>query len=192
MLSLEEGIYAVKLARRAIEKYLENESVEEVFSDKFKEKMGVFVTLRKHNELRGCIGHPYPTTPLGEAIIDSGISAATRDPRFRPVTKSEMKEILLEVTILTPPERIVAKPKDLPKEVEIGRHGLIMKRGFNQGLLLPQVATEQNFDEDEFLSNTCMKAGLTPDAWLDEATEVMRFEGQIFEETDGEIKERKL
>ncbi len=181
-LSLEEGTKAVKLARRAIEEYLKTRKVtKEEFEGVFSQKRGVFTTLIKHGDLRGCIGFPYPIKRLGEAIIESAISAAVDDPRFEPVRLSEMDEIEVEVTILTEPERINASPKDLPKSIEIGRHGLLIKKGLFSGLLLPQVAVEFGFDAEEFLSQTCMKAGLSPDCWLTGA-EVYRFEGQIFKE----------
>jgi hypothetical protein len=192
LLSLEDGIRAVKLARKAIEVYLENKSViSERYEGVFAEKRGVFVTLRKNHNLRGCIGFPYPYKRLDEAIIDSAIAAATEDPRFPSVRLREMDEIIVEVTVLTPPERIKAKPEELPNHVEIGKHGLIVKRGAFSGLLLPQVATEYNFDAEEFLSQTCMKAGLPPDCWLLKDTEVFRYEGQIFEEMEprGEVFE---
>jgi len=142
--------------------------------------------------LRGCIGLPYPIKRLDDAIVDSAISAATQDPRFPPVELKEMDEIIVEVTVLTQPEKIVVKNRrDLPKHIEIGRHGLIIKRGAFSGLLLPQVAVEHGFDEEEFLVQTCFKAGLPPDAWLVDDTEVYRFEGQIFKEKTprGEIIE---
>ncbi|MEM2244050.1 MAG: TIGR00296 family protein, partial [Archaeoglobaceae archaeon] len=181
-LSLEEGTKAVKLARRAIEEYLETRKViREELGGVFSQKRGVFTTLIKHGDLRGCIGFPYPIKRLDEAIIESAISAAVDDPRFEPVRLSEMDEIEVEVTILTEPEKIKASPKDLPKFVEIGRHGLMVRKGLFSGLLLPQVAVEFGFDAEEFLSQTCMKAGLSPDCWLSGA-EVYRFEGQIFKE----------
>lgn len=184
LLRLEEGEMAVKLAREAIEFYLDRRKViNKRFDGVFAEKRGVFTTLTKHGELRGCIGFPYPIKRLDEAIIESAISAAVDDPRFNPVTLSEMDEITVEVTILTPPEKIDVKPKDLPSHVEIGRHGLIIKMGPFSGLLLPQVAVEYNMDSEEFLSETCMKAGLPPDCWLTGA-EVYRFEGQIFKEKE--------
>ena len=192
LLNLEEGIKAVKLARNAIEVYLKDRKViEDRYEGVFAEKRGVFVTLRKNKNLRGCIGFPYPYKRLDEAIIDSAIAAATEDPRFPPVRLEEMSEITVEVTVLTPPERIDAKPEELPQHIEVGRHGLIVKRGAFSGLLLPQVATEFNFDAEEFLSQTCMKAGLPPDCWLLKDTEVYRYEGQIFEEKEprGEIVE---
>ncbi|RLI83146.1 TIGR00296 family protein [Archaeoglobales archaeon] len=192
LLSFEDGVKAVKLARRAIESYLNDKIVlKERYEGVFSEKRGVFVTLRKNKNLRGCIGFPYPYKRLDEAIIDSAIAAATEDPRFSPVKAAEMEEITVEVTVLTPPEKIEAKLEKLPEHVEIGRHGLIVKRGAFSGLLLPQVAIEYNFDAEEFLSQTCMKAGLPPDCWLMKGTEVYRYEGQIFEEREprGEIIE---
>ncbi|WP_456329334.1 TIGR00296 family protein [Archaeoglobus sp.] len=191
LLSKEDGERAVKLAREAIETYLEERKIlQKRLDGVFSEKRGVFTTLTKHGNLRGCIGFPYPVKRLDEAIIESAIAAAVDDPRFEPVRLSEMNEIVVEVTILTPPEKIEAKPKDLPNHVEIGRHGLIVKMGPFSGLLLPQVAVEYNMDAEEFLSETCMKAGLPLDCWLTGA-EVYRFEGQIFKEKEprGEVVE---
>lgn len=193
-LSLEEGEKAVKLARKSIERYLETKNIMyEKLEGVFAEKRGVFTTLLKKGELRGCIGFPHPIKRLDEAIVESAIAAAVDDPRFEPVRLSEMDEIEVEVTILTPPEKISAKPKDIPKFIEIGKHGLMVKLGPFSGLLLPQVAVEFGFDEVEFLSETCMKAGLPPDCWLSGA-EVYRFEGQIFKENlpKGKVLEVKL
>ncbi len=136
------------------------------------------------------VGFPCPRERLEEAIIESAIAAATQDPRFPRVSIEEMDEICVEVTVLTPPEKIVADPKDLPKYVEIGKHGLMVQMGPYSGLLLPQVAVEYNLDPESFLSETCMKAGLPPDCWLSGA-EVYRFEGQIFKEVEprGEVVE---
>ncbi len=194
LLSKSDGEKAVKLARKAIEVYLDTRKIiQDRLDGVFAEKRGVFTTLTKHGELRGCIGFPYPMKRLDVAIIESAIAAAIDDPRFPPVRLSEMNEIIVEVTILTPPEKIDAKPKDLPNYVEIGRHGLIVKMGPFSGLLLPQVAVEYNFDPEEFLSQTCMKAGLPPDCWLTGA-EIYRFEGQVFKEKEprGEVIEVDL
>ena len=197
MLTASEGKLAVNLARKAIEEYLINKK--RINPDKlpkiFLDKRGVFVTLNKRNknELRGCIGRPYPVMPLRDAIIDSAINAALNDPRFPPVKPEETKDIIIEVTVLTLPKRINAKPKDLPKNIVIGRDGLIVVKGMHQGLLLPQVAVEHGFDAIEFLCQTCMKAGLMPDAWLNDA-EVYCFEGQIFREVQPgeEVREIRL
>ncbi|MBU2617289.1 MAG: TIGR00296 family protein [Euryarchaeota archaeon] len=195
MLTLEEGVRAVKLARSAVDKYVRDGEIlcPEKLPKKFSEKRGVFVTLKK-NGLRGCIGHPYPIVPLGEAIIDSAISSAAKDPRFMPLRAEELDKMTIEVTVLTPPRPIRAKPTMLPKKIEIGKHGLIITRGRNQGLLLPQVGVEHGMDEEEFLSQTCMKAGLYPDAWLEEGTQIHVFEGQIFVEKTprGDVEERRI
>jgi len=198
MLTKTEGETAVRLARIAIKECLENgqKIKPENLPDVFKEKRGVFVTLNKKKEikeLRGCIGRPYPVLPLGEAIILSAINAAREDPRFYPVELDEVGDIFIEVTILTVPKRIKAKPRDIPEKIMIGRDGLIVSTNLSSGLLLPQVAVEHGFDSTEFLCQTCIKAGLMPDAWL-EGAEVYSFEGQIFEEIEpgGKIKEKDI
>ncbi len=185
MLTEEEGAEGLKLARAAIEKYLRENSSLNAPGDlpaSFEEKRGVFVTLNKYGNLRGCIGYPYPVFKLKDAIIDAAISAAVSDPRFPSVTKAEFEDITIELTVLSTPRMLKVKPKDLPEQIEIGRHGLIVKSGIYQGLLLPQVATEYNWSAEEFLCQTCWKAGLPQDAWLEKDTEVSTFEGQIFRE----------
>ncbi len=198
MLSKSEGELAVRLARRAIQECLGNNK--KIKPDNlppvFGEKRGAFVTLNKiskSRELRGCIGRPYPIMPLGEAIIASAVNAALEDPRFDPVEKKELNEIVIEVTVLTVPEPIKTIPRDIPEKIVIGRDGLIVATNRSQGLLLPQVAVEHGFDAVEFLCQTSMKAGLMPDAWLTGA-KVYSFGGQIFEELEpgGEIREKLL
>ncbi len=184
MLDLEMGETLVKLARRAIERYLS--SGETITPPKeprdLWEHYGVFVTLEKGGELRGCIGYPEPIMPLVLATIDSAISAATKDTRFDPVSIEEMDEITVEVSVLTPPEEIRGKPIDRPRKIEVGRDGIIAERGFLKGLLLPQVAVEWGWDEEEFLTETCLKANLPPDCWLDENTKFYKFQATIFKE----------
>jgi hypothetical protein len=151
-------------------------------------KSGVFVTLNRVSprELRGCIGFPYPETPLAEATIKAAIYAATEDPRFPQVSLAELESaVTIEVTVLTPPQ--ILNERDhvkLPNLIEIGRHGLIVERRGRSGLLLPQVATEWNWDSTEFLTNCCLKANLPPDSWLLEDTTVKVFMGEIFEEIE--------
>jgi len=187
MLTEEEGTSGLKLARAAIEKYLSENARLKAPDDLptcFAEERGVFVTLNKYGNLRGCIGYPYPVFTLKEAIIEAAISAAVGDPRFPPVTKEEFKAVTIELTILTLPQELKVKPKELPEQIEIGRHGLIVKKGIYQGLLLPQVATENKWSAEDFLCQTCWKAGLSQDAWLEDDTEVSTFEGQIFREEE--------
>jgi hypothetical protein len=197
LLTEEEGKKAVGLARDTIETYLRTgemiDGSEIQLPAIFDEPRGVFVTLTKKGELRGCIGHPYADSALKYAITDSAISAGFRDPRFPQVRIDEMTNVTVEVTVLTQPERMDVPPKDLPSSIKIGRHGLIIKSGYRQGLLLPQVAPENEMDEVEFLSHTCLKAGLSPDAWATGA-EVYCFEGQIFteKEPNGEVVEKDI
>jgi hypothetical protein len=183
-MTLEEGRLAVHLARQALTGYTEKKKIIEPqdLPPVFKELRGVFVTLHEEGDLRGCIGYPQPVMPLERAIVDSAINACSRDPRFPCVRPGELKRIEVEVTILTKPEPYTVLRKKLPELVTIGRDGLIVTRGPYSGLLLPQVAPEWGFNPQEFLSQTCVKAGLPPDAWLDEDTEVEHFQAQIFAE----------
>jgi len=197
MLSLNDGKKAVKFARNVIENHVKNKDIpSEKLGDVFIQKQGAFVTIHTYpdRDLRGCIGIPLPIMTLKEAIVE-GATSATRDPRFPLLDQSELDHIIIEVTILTKPEIIkVDKPEDYLLEIEIGRDGLIVEQGFYKGLLLPQVPVEQGWDKEEFLSNTCMKAGLMPDAWFEQSTRISRFSGQVFTELEprGEIKEKKL
>ncbi len=197
-LTLPEGTYLVRLARRTIETSFIKGKVD--LSDappKTREACGVFVTLNSlrggEKQLRGCIGYPYPIKPLVEAVNDVADAAAFEDPRFPRITKKELGEIVIEVSVLTPPERVrVEKPEQYPSMIKVGVDGLIIKRGGRSGLLLPQVATEWEWDSEEFLSQCCVKAGLPPDSWLLPGTEVSRFQALIFaESTPGGDVERE-
>ena len=186
MLSEEEGKFLVKLARKSIEGFIKNKNKIKVPVDTpetLKEKMGAFVTLNKDGLLRGCIGYPEPIEPLVNAVIDVAISAAVNDPRFSPVTASELDDIKIEVSVLTKPELIeVDRPEEYIDSIKIGEDGLIMERGPYRGLLLPQVAVEWGWNEEEFLYNTCVKAGLTADCWIYPDVKIYKFGSQIFHE----------
>ncbi len=196
MLTIDEGRRAVTLAREALTAYVgRKERIRpEDLPLPFGEKAGVFVTLNEDGDLRGCIGYPEPVMELGRAIVDSAINAGVNDPRFPRVRPEEIPKIKIEVTVLTPPRPYDVRNRDLPEAVRIGKHGLIVRRGMWSGLLLPQVATEWGFDPVDFLCQTCLKAGLPPDSWIDEETEVLCFEGQVFAEATpgGEVVEREL
>ncbi len=201
-LTIEEGKFLVNLARQTVTAYLQSGillQVSDGIASKLMEPCGVFVTLnRLHNgqkTLRGCIGLPYPTTSLVQAVIEAAVSAATQDPRFPQVTLEELDQIVFEVSVLTPPELVTAeKPTDYPSKIKVGKDGLIIENGYNKGLLLPQVPVELNWNNEEFLSQTAIKAGLTPDAWLLNDTKIYRFQAIIFEEATpkGEIKQKKI
>jgi len=190
-LSLEEGEAAVALARETLDAHFSGAAAKPrlLSSDAFSEQRGVFVTLNLasasvEERLRGCIGFPFPVKKLEEAIREAAVAAASEDPRFPPVTKSELDSVVIEVSILTRPETVeVSRPRDLPARVRIGIDGLIVSRSYLSGLLLPQVATEFNLDQTEFLSQACMKAGLPPDSWLDKETKVQVFQAEIFAES---------
>ncbi len=201
-ITLEEGKLLVKLARTAVEEYLKKHRrirVPEGMPEKLMQPCGVFVTINKiengQKDLRGCIGYPYPTNPLAEAVIDSAISSATSDPRFYPLSLDELDNVVFEVSVLTPPQLIeVEKPIDYPSKIKIGQDGLIIEKGFYKGLLLPQVPVEWGWDEEEFLCQCCIKAGLPPDCWLMKGTRVYKFQAIIFEEESpgGEIKRKSI
>ena len=140
---------------------------------------GAFVTIKRGGQLRGCIGTLHCRRSLAEEIERVAVSAAREDPRFPPLRAAELHDVEIEVSVLGPLERI--DPRD-PASVEIGRHGLVVEQGHRRGLLLPQVATEQGWDRDTFLSQTCAKAGLPPDAWRHGAT-VSRFDAIVFGES---------
>lgn len=149
------------------------------FDDELRRPAGAFVTLttKEDDELRGCIGSIFPTAPLYQAVSDNAIAAAFRDPRFDPLRKDELAGLKLEVSVMGPVQQVQSVD-----EIEVGRDGLIIRRGGNAGLLLPQVATEYGWSRDEFLSHTCMKAGLPPDAWRSGQCRIERFSAEVFSE----------
>ncbi len=197
MLTLAKGTKAVRFARQILQDYVQHEKhAIPALEECFHEQQGVFVTLHTYpgHELRGCIGIPLPVMSLREAIIESAQSVA-RDPRFPPLTATELDRIIVEVTVLTKPKLMTVKqPQEYLTQIVIGRDGLIVEQSFYKGLLLPQVPVEQAWDIEEYLSHTCMKAGLPPDAWFEKTTKISKFQGQIFTETTpyGPIKEIHL
>jgi uncharacterized protein len=194
-LSLDVGGQAVRTARASIESSLLKTPFSSPTSAAFSEPRGVFVTINSYpggeDALRGCIGYPLPVKPLGEAIAEVAVMASTQDPRFEPVTPQELNSIVVEVSILTVPRPLESAPQQRPAKLAIGEDGLIISRGQHSGLLLPQVASEYSMDGVEFLSQACLKAGLPPDAWLDEETLVETFQAEVFgEKTPGGDVER--
>lgn len=188
LISVIEGAELVTLARTAVEKYLLESVV--IGSEKdMQQKAGIFVTLNyvttsKKEYLRGCIGFPLPEKPVYQGVIEAAIAAATEDPRFPPLDKHEIDNIIFEVSILTPPQEIRVNPADYGKEIQIGRDGLILHWRFGSGLLLPQVAVELKWDVKEYLSNICYKAGAPPDVWLDRGSKLYKFQAAVFKEVE--------
>ena len=134
-----------------------------------------FVTLHVGGALRGCIGTLERRRSLWSVVGDMAAAAATRDPRFRPIDATDLQAMTVEISVLTP-DVVIHRPE----EIEIGRHGLDVRRGGARGLLLPQVAVEHGFDREKFLAATCRKAGLPADAWNDADTEIRVFEADVF------------
>jgi hypothetical protein len=183
LLTAQEGKLALSYAKKILLNHVGKiPFTEPAWPPVFKQTRGVFVTLTKHGNLRGCIGFPYPVLPLNEALFDATKSAATGDPRFPPVQAGELDDISVEVTVLTEPELLLVAPYEREKVIEIGRHGLIVKGFGRSGLLLPQVPIEWGWNAREFLNHTCNKAGLPEKAWMESAVQVFTFEGQIFNE----------
>ncbi len=205
LFSLEEGKTLIKFARENIEYYLENSKriiVSDSLKEKFSDKYGVFVTLNVHNyegnPLRGCIGYIEPNYSLFDVVHRVSVSSATEDPRFPSVTLDEMDNIVIEISILTPPKLIeVNDPLDYLEKIVIGRDGLIAEKGMRRGLLLPQVPVDhnRNWDVKTFLEHTCSKALLSSDAWRDiKGTKIYSFQAILFEEKAprGEIVRKYL
>jgi uncharacterized protein (TIGR00296 family) len=192
--SVIEGTELVRLARMAVEKYLQDSVIIKPITET-SDKTGVFVTLNYVTQtgsehLRGCIGFPLPEKPLYQSIIEAAIAAATEDPRFPPLEVHELRNIIFEVSVLTLPEEIrVKNPADYRKEIEIGRDGLVLRWRFGAGLLLPQVPIELKWNVDEYLANICYKAGAPPDVWADPNSKLYKFQATVFKEIEpkGEV-----
>ena len=193
MISLIEGAELVRLARVAVEKYLQ-ESVIIKPEKHTLEKAGVFVTLNyvtstKKEYLRGCIGFPLPEKTLYQGVVEAAVAAATEDPRFPPLDRQELNNIVFEVSVLTSPQQISVSPAEYGKEIEIGRDGLMLQWRFGSGLLLPQVPVELKWNVEEYLANICYKAGAPPDVWLDPSSKLYKFQAVVFKEVEpkGEV-----
>lgn len=168
------------LARQSITTIVENRDFEmpEDLPECARLKRGAFVTLKRYGVLRGCIGNLRADAPLNEVVERMAREAAFSDPRFRPLSKSEMEGLSLEISVLTP-----FQPVTSVDEIEVGVHGLVMKKGNNSGLLLPQVPVEQGWSREEFLDGTCRKSGLPPGCWKD-GVDIYKFSAQVFGEED--------
>jgi AmmeMemoRadiSam system protein A len=165
----------IALARDAVAcAVLGSQAPEPPDSEVFKRVAGAFVTLTMHGELRGCIGQVEPRDPMGAVIVHCAAAAALEDPRFQPVSPIELSSLSIEVSVLTPAEEVT----DVERIV-VGRHGLIVSHDGSRGLLLPQVATQHEWTRDQFLMETCRKAGLPRDAWQHGAR-IYCFEAEVF------------
>lgn len=168
----------LRIARRTLEVFLESGKTPsiETESDHLLEARGAFVTLHKGAQLRGCIGTFEASDPLLDIVQRMSVAAATKDPRFPTVLEDELSSIWFEISALTPLRQARAD------EVEVGKHGVYVTRGFSRGVLLPQVATEHSWDRETFLEHTCLKAHLPADAWRDPETTIEIFSAEVFGE----------
>jgi AmmeMemoRadiSam system protein B/AmmeMemoRadiSam system protein A len=196
LLNMSERKTLLRLARDTIETYLSSgKKVDPTQGDYqltplMKRKLGAFVTLKKHGQLRGCIGMIQEKMPLYQAVVDYAIHSATQDPRFKPMTADEAKEVEIEISVMNPtagPMTPFQKVKDV-SEIVIGRDGLLLRKGSYQGILLPQVPAEQGWDRDKYLEGICRKARLPDGAWESEGAELYRFSAQVFGEREPQTR----
>ncbi len=180
MLNTEQRKRLLEIARQSIRAAVAGESAPDLSGDdpELARRQGAFVTLKRCGELRGCIGHIEGIAPLNETIVQMARAAALEDPRFPPVTADEIAGLEIEISVMSP-----LYPVDDVAEIQIGRDGLIIGSGGARGLLLPQVAVEWGWGVEEFLRHTCIKAGLSADAWEGDCT-IERFEAEVFGERD--------
>lgn len=158
----EEKKFLLQIARKTLTEYVRNREIPdfEIKDEKLKKKAGAFVTLNKHHNLRGCIGYILPVKPLYQAVIENTVNACSRDYRFSPVTPEELDDIEIEISVLSPPV-----PVESYNDILLGKHGIILKKGVNQAVFLPQVAPEQGWDLATTLTHLSLKAGLGPNDW---------------------------
>ncbi len=168
----------LQVARRTLEQYLTLHVTPNIECTHpiLMEHRGAFVTLHQAGALRGCIGTFEATDPLWVTIQRMAISAATGDPRFPSVTAAELAGLHFEISVLSPLREAS------PEEIQVGTHGIYLSKGYQRGVLLPQVAVEHGWDRDTFLKHTCQKAGLPTDAWKDPLTKVEIFSADVFGE----------
>jgi AmmeMemoRadiSam system protein A len=181
MLSSDERKSLMNLARNTIYARLYSQDLPsyEPVSAQVTEPRGAFVTLHKRGALRGCIGYVEAIKPLWQTVQEMAIASAFQDPRFPSLSKKEYDDIDIEISVMSPVKKISSTD-----EIEVGKHGIIIKKGYQQGLLLPQVATEEGWDRDTFLQHTCYKAGLVGECWKDKGTEISIFSAEVFSEKD--------
>jgi AmmeMemoRadiSam system protein A len=179
MLDASEKAELLKLARMTLQQHYADHTVPAVHTvhKNLTERRGAFVSLHRGEELRGCIGQLYPDRALYKIVQHCVLSAALEDTRFLPVTREEVQDLSIEISVLSP-FRCVRTVE----EIEVGKHGLYVVQGRFRGLLLPQVATQFHWDRTKFLEQTCLKSGLTESAWRDPNTMIHTFEAEVFSE----------
>ena len=174
--SPEERLILLRLAHQSIESALQDLQLDLTApTERLAEPRGAFTTLHLHGKLRGCIGYVLSNQPLYQTVAETARSAAFDDPRFEPVTLAEAPELKIEISVLSALRTIA------PEDIVVGKHGLVVMQGSRRGLLLPQVPLEWGWDREKFLAQTCVKAGLPPDAWQHGA-ELQAFTAEVFGE----------
>ncbi|MGM0441254.1 MAG: AmmeMemoRadiSam system protein A [Elusimicrobiota bacterium] len=179
-LKKEQKKKLLNIARNTIKTYVKKGKKQEfeVRDEVLNEKRGVFVTLRKNGNLRGCIGTIFPQDKLYKSVRDMAIQASTRDYRFSSVQPGEVDSIEIEISVLTVPKKVGSHD-----DIKLGRDGVIVKKGIRQGVYLPQVADETGWDKEKFLNSLCQnKAGLPKNAWKNNDTELLTFQAEVFSE----------
>ncbi|MFA6129895.1 MAG: AmmeMemoRadiSam system protein B [Candidatus Omnitrophota bacterium] len=182
MLNNQQRNKLLEIARGSIDTYLRTGKKMELTGDEpvLKQEMGAFVTLNMHGQLRGCIGNLSASQPLYLTVRDMAVEAAFDDPRFSPLTSSELKDVEIEISVLSPLKKV-----DSAENIELGKHGVLVRKGYQSGVFLPQVAMETGWSKEEFLNNLCAhKAGLPQDAWKDKDTELYIFNAEVFSEKE--------
>jgi AmmeMemoRadiSam system protein A len=180
-LSSAEQKTLLEIARQAIEKELNGDDSPLPPREErlLNFKNGCFVTLKNQQQLRGCIGNFQSSLPLFKEVEEMAVAAAFKDPRFYPLEANELKDINIEISVLSPLHKI-----ESIEEIEVGKHGLYLEKNYSRGVLLPQVAVEYHWNRDKFLQQTCLKAGLPTQAWQNSDTDIYIFSAQIFSERD--------
>lgn len=175
MLTDEQRAHLLALAQASVEAQVLGQGRVEPGTTPLPDASGVFVTIKERGHLRGCLGTLQNRAGLAREVIRCAAESASEDPRFPPVTAGELADLSLGISVLGPLEAIEPRPDAFT----IGTHGLVVEDGFRRGLLLPQVAIEWNWDGEQFLRQTCVKAGLPPDAWR-RGARVFRFAAEVF------------
>ncbi|MDX2480094.1 MAG: AmmeMemoRadiSam system protein A [Desulfuromusa sp.] len=179
MISATTATKLLQIARDAIIHQVKNEDYSPAPRDEkdLNIRSGCFVTITQDGHLRGCIGNFQSQQPLFQEVVTMAVAAASQDPRFQPMSRDELNNFSLEITILSPLEKISAI-----NQIEVGTHGIYIVKGHNRGVLLPQVATDYGWDRETFLQQTCVKAGLSENSWQQPDAEIFIFSGQIISE----------
>ncbi len=195
MVSKEDAKKLIDLAKKAVSDIFEGNvtDAEEYLKKNFSDNKGIFVTINKKGQLRGCMGMVDAVYPLYEGVIKLAAAAAFEDPRFPQVEKDELDDLEFELTILSERKKIdVKKPEDYLEKIKIGRDGLMIKGNLGSGLLLPQVPIEQGWGVEEFLGHVCEKAGMPSEEWKDLTNEIFAFQGEVWAEENKGIVKKEL